>query len=106
MYRFKPSVWSPVEIDYLKINLDKPIMQLTIALSKSRSAVTNKIIELKTGKVPEKVKKKNIHSNIGRREDLGKFFRSGVEANLQRLLNTQEYIKLIEYEPTDFGRLS
>jgi hypothetical protein len=98
-----PVKWSPVEIDYLKINKKGPIDQLCIALNKSRSAITNKIKEL-DGKVPVKKKGPSFQSKVGFREDLNHFVRSGWEANMFRLFKSglTKYINP-EYEPKTFS---
>lgn len=76
--------WSPVEIDYLKIHRSEDQNQLSLALGKSRNAVKNKLLEL-DGKLKPKIANKK-RTNIGRRKDLNKFFRSSWEANLARYL--------------------
>jgi len=99
---YKKVVWSPVEIEYLRKNSGQPVNQLCVALAKSRYAIKNKQIELKTGTAP-KPKKKGARSKIGKRPDCNNlFFRSGWEANVFRLLRLDKSITLIEYEPTDF----
>lgn len=96
-------IWSPVEIDYLKLHKHIPINQLTVALAKSRSAINTKLLEL-DGKVPKQsVKKGGNYSKIGKRPDCDNlFFRSAWEANVFRLLRLNPSVQLIEYEPTDF----
>lgn len=92
-------VWSPVEVDYLKVHKNEPVAQLCIALAKSRNAVQNKIGELE-GKPSKQQGKKNKFSRIGKRKDLGLFLRSSWEANVARwlLYNKTPYI----YEPQGF----
>lgn len=92
-------VWSPVEIDYLKANRDlTDINQLSLSLAKSRNAVKNKLLELDGKLKPKAASKKR--TKIGKRADLGKFFRSGWEANLARYFKS---MKLgYEYEPKVF----
>ena len=101
MWSRRKIVWSPVEVEYLKKNMDSErVDQLSIALAKSKNAVTNKIKELKGQKVPKKSKRKTI-SRIGKRKDLGnQFFRSGWEANVARWFKSKkiEYM----YEPKQF----
>jgi len=97
--RFQKTIFSPVEIEYLKKNKDcQPINQLSIDLAKSRNAIKNKILELE-GK-PVKLAKKNKVSYIGKRPDLGISCRSSWEANILRYLNSQN-IKWL-YEPKVF----
>jgi hypothetical protein len=75
--------WSPVEIDYLKANREMmDTNQLSLALAKSRNAVKNKLLEIDGKLVPKASTKKR--TNIGKRTDLNKFFRSSWEANLAR----------------------
>ena len=91
-------VWSPIEIQYLKTHRDEDSNQLSIALAKSRNAIKNKLLEVDGKLTPKKPSKKR--TNIGRREDLGIFVRSGWEAN------TLRYLKSLgisyEYEPKVF----
>ena len=91
-------VWSPVEETYLKEHRDDPIMQLTIALAKSRAAIKRKLDEFDGKKVTKKMSKRSV---IGRREDLNQFFRSNWEANCARWFNHKN--KKWEYEPTVFS---
>lgn len=67
-------------------------------MGKSRNAVAKKLLEIDGKFVPKAASKKR--SNIGRREDLGIFVRSGWEANFLR------YLKHLgvkyEYEPQVF----
>lgn len=103
---FRKVVWSPVEIEYLKKNIHKPVMQLTIALAKSKNAVTKKIKELDVapGAAKKTVKQGIQRTKIGKRKDCNNiFFRSGWEANTFRLLVRDKQIKLVEYEPTTFS---
>ena len=110
---WKKVVWSPVEIEYLKKHTDDPLMQLCIALAKTKSAVKKMQAELgnkKTNKQNCLPGNKAQRSKIGKRPDCNNmFFRSSWEANVYRLLilesqDTQvtrrpEYI---QYEPQDF----
>lgn len=101
---YRQVVWSPVEITYLQSHLSDPLNQLTIALAKSRNAITNKILEIQGKEVPSKKKVKNNRSRIGKRKDCNNlFFRSGMEANCYRLFKDMDHIASIEYEPVDFG---
>lgn len=93
-------VWSPVEEQYLREHRDFPVNQLTQALAKTRNAIKRKLDEF-DGKPPPKAKGKR--SYIGRRKDLGQFFRSNWEANVARWLNHQG--KSWQYEPTVFSFL-
>lgn len=97
MFRNK-TIWSPVELDYLKANRDTMSQeQLSLALAKSRNAIKNKLLEL-DGKA---VKKTPRRTNIGKRTDLnGLFVRSGWEANYLRYLKHQG--KKYKYEPQVF----
>lgn len=104
---WKKVVWSPVEVDYLKIHKDEPLMQLCIALSKSRAAVNNKLAELgNKGTTKVLPGHGGLRSRIGKRKDCNnQFFRSSWEANVYRLLKSsleEKNIDLIQYEPTDF----
>lgn len=93
-----PIVWSPVEVDYLKLNRHtQAIDQLAIALAKSRNAVSNKMKEL-DGKPVKKAGKGR--SKIGKRKDLGIFMRSGWEANVARWLKHEG--RTYMYEPKNF----
>jgi len=101
---FRKVIWSLVEIDYLQKHLHDPVNQLCIQLSKSRSAVQNKLKELSGSPRSKKAPIKRPMSKIGRRPDCNNlFFRSGWEANCFRLLSRDPLIKLIEYEPTTFS---
>lgn len=103
MRRFNRVQWSPVEIDYLKKHKTYPVNQLTISLSKSQSAIKNKLKELDGSKDNLAGPTMNKRSRIGKRKDCNNlFFRSGWEANVYRLLVKDENIKLVEYEPTTF----
>ena len=97
--------FSPSDLEYLAKHKDEPIAQLCIALSQSKNALKNKLLEL-DGKTPKATKalpgNQGVRSKIGRRKDLGIFLRSGWEANVLRFLKTLPEIQLIEYEPTDF----
>lgn len=94
-------IWSPVEVDYLKLHReDMSLNQLSLALAKSRNAVTRRCGEL-DGKVY--TKKMARRSVIGRREDLNQFFRSNWEANFARYLNHKG--KSWAYEPQVFSFL-
>lgn len=98
MFRFASVKWSPVEISYLKEHReDMNINQLSLALAKSRNAITRKLAELDGKSI---TKKKNKRSVIGKREDLKQFFRSNWEANFARWLNLQG--QQWEYEPKVF----
>jgi hypothetical protein len=93
-------MWSPSDIDSLKRERDNlSIDQLTIYLSKSRTAITNKLKELDGKKVVSKAKK-NKRSYIGKRPDLGVFCRSSWEANILRYFNHIGWKWL--YEPRVF----
>jgi hypothetical protein len=110
------TVWSPIEIEYLKTHPDTPVMQLCIALAKTKGAIKKKQGELSS---KPSNKKKCLPGNQGQRSKIGKrkdcnnmFFRSGWEANLYRFLREQMKDPtgelssnppiLIEYEPHDF----
>lgn len=98
MWGRSKTVWSPVEVEYLKTHMDEPVAQLTIALAKSVNAIRNKIAELE-GK-PVKVKARKTISRIGKRKDLGLFLRSGWESNLARVFK-YEGLEFF-YEPKVF----
>ena len=94
-------VWSESDIDRLKELRDKkPIDQIAAYMSKSRTAIQNKIKEL-DGKKPSSVAK-NKKSYIGKRKDIqgGLFCRSRWESNTLRFFQHQglEFI----YEPRVF----
>jgi hypothetical protein len=103
---WKKVVWSPVEIEYLRAHSGDPLMQLCIALAKSKNAVKKKQAELgnlKTNKQNCLPGNKGQRSKIGKRPDCNNmFFRSGWEANVYRLLRQQPNVSRIEYEPYDF----
>lgn len=100
MWRRGKVIWSPVEVEYLKKNKDQPVSQLSIALAKTKTAVTNKLKELK-GIKPKTQGKQNKISRIGKRKDLGGLFlRSGWEANVARWLKHKKYTYM--YEPKVF----
>lgn len=99
--RFHKVVWSPVETDYLKAHRNNMnINQLSLALAKSRNAITRKLAELDGKPI---TKKKNRKSVIGKRADLNQFFRSNWEANVARWFNHQG--KSWSYEPKVFSFL-
>jgi len=99
--RFQRIQWSPVEVEYLKAHRNESINQLTIALSKSRNAINNKLAEL-DGKPIKTGKKSSKRTKIGKRKDLfNTFVRSGWEADVYRVL-LKEGHKSIQYEPTTF----
>jgi len=101
MFRKGKIIWSPVEEAYLREHREDNIMQLTIALAKSRAAIKRKCDEF-DGKIT--TVNKNKRSAIGKRDDLGgQFFRSGWEANVARVL-TDRGIKW-EFEPIVFSFL-
>lgn len=96
--RFHKTVWSPIEIEYLKANRAKlSDNQLSIALAKSRNAIKNKCAELDGKPVKKSIAKRSM---IGRRKDLNQFTRSGWEANTLRWLKHEG--KKYEYEPKVF----
>lgn len=96
-------VWSPVELDYLRKHKTYPVNQLTIALSKSQSAVKKKLKELDASKDNLSGPIMSKRSKIGKRKDCGNlFFRSGWEANTYRLMQREKDIKFVEYEPRVF----
>lgn len=105
--RFKKTVWSPVEIDYLKKHKHDPVNQLVIALAKSQYAIKKKLKELESGSTKATIKGTKQHicrTRIGKRKDCNNlFFRSSWEANIYRLLTHDKSISLIEYEPTTFS---
>ncbi len=78
-------------------------MQLAGYLGKSANAIKNKIIEIRTGVAPAR-KKSGKNTKIGKRPDLGLFFRSAWEANVFRYLKfTHSADTPIEYEPQTFS---
>lgn len=91
-------VWSLVEVEYLKQHRKEDINQLSLALSKSRNAIKNKLLELDGKKLPTKASKKR--TNIGKRKDLGVFMRSNWESNLARWFNYSGHTW--QYEPQVF----
>lgn len=101
--RFKKSVFSPVEIEYLRKHENDPMSQLCIALAKTKYAIKKKLSELHSGGTTKPIKQKGLRSRIGKRPDLNNMFlRSSWEANVYRLLIIDPNLKLVEYEPTDF----
>ncbi len=100
---FRRVTWSPVEIDYLKLNRSNiSIDQLCVALAKSRNALKKKLDEL-DGKV---VSNRSVafQSKVGMRDDLGIFLRSSWEANMMRLFKSGlTKFNSPEYEPTTFS---
>ena len=81
--------WSPCELEWLTANLTESVNQISLYLAKSRAAVIRKLDEL-SGKVSA-TKKNGKRTKIGKRKDIGMFFRSGWEANTARLLTHQKY---------------
>jgi hypothetical protein len=103
--RFQRVIWSPVEEDYLREHRGEEMGQLTIALSKSVTAIKRKLNEI-DGKVVRKPSPKRAQG--GKRADIvvnGKplFVRSAWEANICRWLTHQGYPWA--YEPTVFSFL-
>lgn len=92
-------IWSPVEEEYLKKHRnDMTMNQLTIALAKSKNAITRKLAEFDGKPLPGKKNKKSV---IGKRKDLnGQFCRSGWEANFCRYLKNKKVS--YHYEPNTF----
>ena len=80
-------IWSIVEEEWLKLYRDQvPLNQMTIYLSKSRNAITNKLKEF-DGKTIKKPKKQ---AKAGKAPDLGNIFmRSGWERDCARWFNHQ-----------------
>lgn len=78
--------WSLLEIDHLKSHRNDDRNQLCLYMSKSRNAVTKKLLEIDGKFVPKASSKKR--SNIGKRLDLSIFLRSGWEANFCRYLKS------------------
>jgi len=98
MFRFGAVKWSPVETDYLKEHrTDMSENQLSLALAKSRNAIKRKCMELDGKPLPQKMSRRSV---IGKRKDLGQFFRSNWEANCARVWNQEG--KKWEYEPKVF----
>ena len=106
-----------MELEYLKKNTKSPINQLTIALSKSKNAVQNKLKEInkgdaRPGPVTSKKGKRQLFK-IGKRKDCDNlFFRSGWEANIYRWFKHTQLNHLhggltkIECEPESFDFFS
>jgi len=112
--RFNKVTWSIAEVYYLEKHKTLPVSQLTIALSKSKAAVSKKLKEIEGGKVSSSIPTKNKVSFIGKRPDCDNlFFRSGWEADVYRWMRLQKKRGLsicpgripvrIEYEPTTFS---
>lgn len=106
--------WNIAELDYLERNKKSSISQLTIALTRSKSAIQRKIKELESGAVNPSQPKKNKVSYIGKRPDCDNlFFRSAWESNFYRYLKQFKDFHLelfpnkqllkIEYEPVTFS---
>jgi hypothetical protein len=101
MFRRGKVIWSPVEVDYLKLHRDDmTVNQLSLALAKTRNAIKKKCDELDGKVVTKSMGKRSV---IGKRADLGQFFRSNWEANFARWLNHKG--KKWAYEPTVFSFL-
>ena len=100
MWRNPIRKWSPVEKDYLKKHRNDSINQLTVALDRSRAAINRKLDEFDGKSVTRKASKRSV---IGKRSDLGQFFRSTWEADFCRYLNFVG--KTWAYEPTVFSFL-
>jgi len=99
--RFQRVVWSPIEVEFLAAHRnDMELNQLTVALAKTRAAIKRKCDELDGKPVTKKMGKRSV---IGRRQDLGQFFRSGWEANVARWFNHKEW--KWAYEPEVFSFL-
>jgi len=97
-------IFSPVEVDYLKSHKSYPINQLCQALSKTRTAIKNKLAELEGKDTSSFKAKKKIVSKIGKRKDCdNQFLRSSWEANSYRYLKQRKDVSLIEVEPTVFS---
>jgi len=92
-------IWSPVEIDYLKVNRDLPVNQLSLSLAKTRNAIAVKLREI-DGRPYKQQGKKNKFSRIGKRKDLGIFLRSSWESNFCRYL--KHHNQSFMYEPKVF----
>ena len=98
MFRRQAYIFSPLELEYLELNQDKPLDQLCIKLAKSRNAIIKQIKIINGQEAPASKKKRTA---IGKRKDLdGLFVRSAWEANFLRYLkyNNIEYF----YEPKVF----
>lgn len=92
-----------METDFLRKNKTADINQLCIALAKSAGAVKKKLSELKVGGIPiSKGPVKNKRSRIGKRADLGIFYRSSWESNFHRYIKHLEPQALIKYEPKTY----
>ena len=99
--RFHKVVFSPVEETYLKEHRDDmSTNQLSLALAKSRNAITRKLGEFDGKVYTKKLSKRSV---MGRREALKQFFRSNWEANCARWFNHQG--KQWAYEPNVFSFL-
>jgi len=99
-------IWSPVETEYLKKHKKDPKDQLCIALSKTRSAIDKKLRELNPNSKSKAVNSTPIgrQSRVGRRADLGIFVRSGWEANMMRLFQSNQIeFTYVSYEPEVFS---
>lgn len=104
------TIWSPVEEEYLRENLDKKSRdQLCIALGKSRSALDKKIKEIKnvstnSDNPDAPVIALGQQSRVGKRKDLDIYFRSSWEANFYRYSKSRHspYAK-VKYEPELFS---
>lgn len=90
--------WSLLEVDHLKEHRNDDRNQLCLYMGKSRNAVAKKLLEIDGKFIPKASSKKR--SNIGKREDLSIFLRSGWEANFCRYLKSVgvQY----KYEPQVF----
>lgn len=98
MFRRGKVVWSPIEEEFLKKNRDiLSINQLTVALAKSRNAIARKLGEFDGKTITKTLNKRSV---IGKRKDLGQFFRSNWEANVARWFNYNK--KEWMYEPKVF----
>jgi Phage endonuclease I len=102
VFRFAPVKWSCVELEWLKLHKTDSLISLAGMLSKSVNAVKNKIKEIETGVVHTK-KRSSKGTKIGKRDDLGMFFRSGWEANIARYLKSKDL--KFDYEPKTFSFL-
>jgi hypothetical protein len=106
MRGFRQVVWSPVEVEYLQKHQGDSVSQLTIALSKSTTAVKRKLQELDGKPITKKSEVGRTQtSKKGRRKDCNnQFFRSSWEANVFRWLrHISKKGELLEYEPTTFS---
>lgn len=97
--------WSPVEITYLKKNRKAATGQLCIALAKSPGAIRAKLGELETDpyKLPLLGPTKNKRSRIGKRKDLGRFYRSSWESNFHRYIKYLEPATDLKYESVTYS---